>query len=457
MNHIKQFFRSILTYQPAIVLLLAGLAYMLGYLAYESNVYADLTQNKRNTISMETKKVLDRMPNNIEIKAVVSNNQINGKYFKKSIQSFLARYQRHKSNIHISYLLPERDMREIRKLGLKQEGDWLVEYDNQREYFALPYTDERFTNLLIKIQSVNTHVFFFTDGHLEPQLNDPSPEGLHLLTKAIGSNGLQATQSSQLSYLTNTHVLIINAPNKAFSLDEIGLIEHHINQGGNVVWLMNSDNLQGLERIAENLGIEISSGIVLDLSNQSLGLDSRLVGASNYASHEIFSDFTLRSYFLNARRVGQKENLPNSWNIQNLIGVAENGWLTKKEPLALTDASLSNNILKSGPINIAVALRRQVNQQEQRIVIIGNQHFLSNEFIEQGGNKSLAIRILKWASAKYTPLSIQQRITKDAVVVIGNDRAERYWILSIFNGFQFLLPLLLLITATLTWYRRSRS
>lgn len=450
------FFNHLLSYQQLTILLLVSLALGISYIAYQVNWHSDFTQNKRNTVSEQTRQVLDGMPEIIEIKAVVGENQTNGKYFKKSIQLFLAKYQRHKKNIQISFLAPERDMNEIRKLGLKQEGDWIVKYNNQHEFFSLPYTEESFTNLLIKIQSVHSTAFFFTEGHLEPQLNDTSLNGLQQLAEKLNANGLKTKQSLQLSDLSNGDTLVINAPKKAFSSPEKILVEQHIHHGGNVIWLVDSQNLNGLNEIAENLGIEISSGIVVDLSNEASGLDSRLVAASNYASHEIFSDFSLRSFFMSARRVSQRDNKPNVWRVQNLIGVAENGWLTKSEPKILSKEALSNNILKSGPINIAVALRRQFNKQEQRIMVIGNGQFLTNQYIAIGGNQLLATRLFKWSSMKYTPLSIQQNITKDAVVVINNENNDKYWILGIFNGFQFLIPFLLLLTALFTWYRRTR-
>lgn len=448
-------FNAILISHQLIAFLVIVFALATGKMAYQLNWQNDLTQNQRNSISDASKKILDGMPESINIKAVASNNPTKGRYFKKSIQSFLARYQHHKKNINLTFLAAERDMDEVRRLGLKHEGDWVVEYNNRKDFFTLPYTEEGFTNLLMKIQSVKSHTFFFTGGHSEPKLNDSNEEGLFQFTKTVYLNGFQLEQSGQLEKLTKDHILVINAPKEAFGQDEIVLVRNHIEQGGNMIWLNNSGNLHGLEPIAESLSIDISDGITVDLSNQALGLEPTLVSASNYAAHEIFKDFSLRSFFSNARRVSNTGNNGN-WRYQFLIGVAENGWLTRTVPRTLTSEDLTKNTLKSGPINIAVSMRRAFKEYEQRILILGSSQFISNKFIEQAGNQELAMRLLKWVSVKHSPLSIPQKITKDAVVVIDNENFNRYWIWIIFNGFQFALPILLVIIATLVWYRRSK-
>jgi antitoxin component of MazEF toxin-antitoxin module len=449
-------FKSFLSKHHLVAASLLLLSIILGYFANHYTWYSDFTQNQRNSLSSESKKVLQDMPEAIEIKALASNSAVKGKYFRKSILSFLARYQRSKNNIFITFISPETDMTQARDIGLQQEGEWLITYKKQSEYFKLPYTEERFTNLLIQLKSGKERTLFFTDGHGEPRLEDATNIGLQRLAKQLMNEGMQVTQSTQLSNLKQAHTLVINAPQKTFQPNEVSLIQRHVNQGRNLIWLVNSHNLQGLESLANALNLEISEGIAVDLSNQQFGLDPKTVTASQYARHEIFKDFAIRTFFPNARRISDKGNMGSDWKITQLIGVAENGWLTKGDSEKLSQEDLTKNFARPGPINIAVSLERTVKNQQQRILMIGNSAFLSNQIIEKGGNLALASKIFKWSSTNHLPINLKTNLSKDSVIVISDDPINRYLILTIFNGFQFVLPAILFFAAFFVWFRRSK-
>lgn len=451
--HLKN---TLLSKHPLIAGLLLLLSILMGYLTIQFPWFSDFTQNQRNSLTSQSIQALQSMPAPIEIKALASNSTVKGKYFRKSIQSFVARYQRNNNNITVRFLSPETDMVQARKIGLHQEGEWLVSYKNQSDFFKIPYTEERFTNLLIKLQSGKERSFVFTDGHQEPKLADNSQSGMQRLAKVLAKNGVKIKQSNDLSNLDQAQILVINAPKKPFNQQELNQIQRHISLGRNLIWLIDAPNLQGLENVANTLNIEVSTGIAVDLSNQQFGLDPKLVSADHYAHHEIFTDFSIRTFFPNARRINEKANMAENWKFTQLVGVAENGWLTKSAPGQLSQEALTKNVARPGPINIAVALERTVKNQRQRILIIGSSEFLLNSTIDKGGNLMLALNMFKWTLANHVALSFKTNISKDSVVVISNDPINRYLILAIFNGFQFILPAILLLIAGYVWVRRSK-
>ncbi len=456
MLSISQISKIVLSRHYLLATLLMLLSLALGYLATQYPWFSDLTQNQRNSLSVESKNLLFAMKEPIEVQALASNATVKGKYFRKSILNFISRYQRYKSNITITFLAPETDIAQARKIGLGQEGDWHISYKNQSEFFKLPYTEERFTNLLMKLQFGKLRTFFFSDGHLEPRLEDSSNNGWQHLSKALTNDGIQFKQYTTVAKLNQDHILVIGAPKKAFDQHEVAVIQQHIKQGRNLIWLLDSPNMQGLDSLANLLNIEISPGIVVDLSNEQYGIDPRTVTASDYARHEIFSEFAIRTFFTNAHRISQKGNIDNTWKSTQLIGVAENGWLTNQLPQKLTREELSKNIARPGPINIALALERTIKNQQQRILVIGSSDFLSNQTINKGGNLALALKMFKWTMASHVPVTLKTNLSRDSVVVIANEPFNRYLIMAIFNGFQFLLPTLLFCLALVVWFRRSK-
>lgn len=454
----KHLIKSFLSNHFLVALALLITSVGLAYFAYQLPVFADLTQNQRNSLSKESQQVIAQLNASIEIKVLASNSPNKGKYFRKTIQSFIGKYQQYKQNIHIHFISPIDNPSEAMRLGLKQEGDVLIVYKQQQQQFGLPYTEERFSNTLLKLHSNDkTRTLFFTTGHDEPLLNDSANRGWSLFAKSLQSHGIRHVQSAHLNQLKPQDILFINAPKKAFNDVEVQLIQQHLKKGGHLIWLLGTDQLQGLESLANLFNIEVSKGIAVDLSYMDAGLSPQLVNASHYAQHEIFTDFSLRTMFNQAHRISEHQGIASTWRHTPLIGVAENGWLTQDLPTNDSKQALANNMEKQGPINIALALERPYTQHQQRVIVIGNSQFLSNQMIGHGGNLALAHKLLEWVSNNQQPISIKPQLTRDAVVIIPNESSSRTIILMIFNSFQFLLPAMLFLFAFLAWRRKTKN
>ena len=67
-----------------------------------------------------------------------------------------------------------------------------------------------------------------------------------------------------------------------------------------------------------------------------------------------------------------------------LVDVAPRGWVE----MGKLDGSIAFDKARDvpGPVTIAVALERTVGDRVQRVVVVGNGHFLSNQFLGNGGN-----------------------------------------------------------------------
>lgn len=453
-NHIKMV-RNLISNSYWVASSLVTLSILVGWISYHNDWQADLTQNQRNSLSVESIKVLENLPDTIEIKALSSNSPASGKYFRKSISSFISRYQQYKANITLSFIDPSHDSKDAMVLGLKHEGDIIISYKNRQEHFTLPYTEERLTNLFIKLSASKKLSFFFTAGHQEPKLTDESLNGWSQFARALNNSGMDFKQSSNLNDLTQQQILVINAPHEPFNASELKMVKTHINMGGNLIWFIDQPNLQGLNELLSALNLEVSQGINVDLSDKGYGFDPKLVSASSYAKHEMFNDFILMSFFPSAHRISQKSD--NAiWKMTQLIGVAENGWLTKTEPQSLASEELVKNIERHGPNNIGMALEHTDKKKLQRILVFGNSAFLSNSTISKGGNLQLGVRLTQWISSNYSPISVPFKLTKDSIVLIPNTTISKYLILAVFNGFQFILPVSLICVALLVLRRKSR-
>lgn len=106
----------------------------------------------------------------------------------------------------------------------------------------------------------------------------------------------------------------------------------------------------------------------------------------------------------------------------------------------------------AGPVEIAVALNRVVEDREQRVVVVGSGHFLANSYLGNGGNLDLGMNMINWLAGDESFISIQPRVTIDSRLELSELQLTL-----IATGFLIALPLIFLVSGLfISWYRKRR-
>lgn len=436
------------------VLLFLVLIFLLGFLSREYHVSQDITQGNRNTLTQGSINVLDQMQEPVDITVYVSQDDA----YRKTINDFLSRYQRAKPDINVEYVNPAEDPKRAQDAGIKAEGELVVEYQKRSEHLIPAYVEQDLTNLLVRLSRSEQRVVMYLDGHGERNLiglknHDLGEFGQQLEKKGFKLANPNLTQAQGVP--TNGAMLVIASPQVDVSAVEAQKIKAYIEGGGNLLWLLDDVDLNGLEDIAQYLGLELTPGVVLDMSSSQYGADPKVSFASAYAEHPITKNFMLRTLFPEARKVGANDSYELGWQVTKLIDVAPNGWLETGK----TDGKLSfdDKTDIAGPINIAVALERKYGKKGQRMVVVGNANFLSNTFISNGGNLDLGINIVNWLAGDDRLITIQPKPLKDVNVIIPSDPWNRFVAILVFFGFRLVLPILLLVAGIAIWWKRRKA
>jgi hypothetical protein len=103
-------------------------------------------------------------------------------------------------------------------------------------------------------------------------------------------------------------------------------------------------------------------------------------------------------------------------------------------------------------VNIASAFERTVGDREQRVIVVGTGHFLSNSFIGNGGNLALGLGMLNWLAGDDALVSIDARPAADTQLEI--DSMQLYLIAFVV---LLLLPFAFAVTGTVVWWRRRNA
>lgn len=431
------------------VALLIALVTLLAYLAHEYRTERDLTQNARNTVSQPARDALVKLAGPVKVTAYATRQDVRGD-LRKMIQDFLAPYQRLKPDLSVAFVDPREEPKLAQAAGIRVNGESVIDYNQKSEHLT-DYNEQSFINALMRLARSSERLVMALEGHGERRLtgianHDLGEFGKQLAAKGFKTNSLNLAVAQEVP--ANASVLLIANPQVDLQPVEVQKIKQYVQKGGNLMWLIDTEPLRGLQPLAETLGLVLGPGTVIDPDAAQFNVSPAVAIATSYGPHPITDNFRLNTVFPFARQIGVIES--KEWRATRLIEVAPRGWV---EMGKLDDkVSFDKGRDIPGPVNIAVALERNVNERAQRVIVTGNGNFLANTFLGNGGNLTLGVNMVNWLAGDDNLITIQPRPTIDGDLDLG--RWARYLI-----GFGFLmfLPLVFVGTGVAVWWRRRKA
>lgn len=433
------------------VLLLLGAASGLGYLAMHHPVQRDVTNNASNSLEPGSVEVLKQLSGPVTITVYATELDARLGDIRKIMRDFLSLYQRYKPDIQLVFIDPEKETEKARAAQIRFNGEMVIEYAGRSEHLT-KINEQIVTSTLLRLAHTRDQTVMYLDGHGERKLDGIANFDLGSLFGAklkqsgfhLGSLNLALAQEVP----SNVSVLVITQPQLDLMPGEVDKLLRYVDQGGNLLWLVDAEPLHGLERLAEKLDLLLPPGIVIDPAATEMNAPAAWSLGATYPPHAITRDFNLTTAFPSARPLLWNEN--PDWQHHVLVEVAARGWVSRNEPSNKPRFDKQHDT--PGPVVIAMALQRNINSREQRIVVVGNGAFLSNSFAGNGGNVDLGMNMVNWLAGEEHLITQQLRPAKDSKLELS---AMQLRLISI--SFLLGLPLLLAGTGGMIWWKRRRA
>lgn len=437
-------------------------AVVAGLILWLSNVYRgeiDMTRSGRNSLSESSIAAVKLLEKPIRITSFAGNDP----ELRERIDRLVNSYHRYKKDIELVYVDPNTEPQRVRDAGIRYYGQLLLEYDGAREVLN-ELSEEALTNALTRLGHRGERWLVFLVGHGERQPDrganfDLSKWSEQLVKRGFRTRSLSLAENPQIP--ENTSVLVIAGPQVDLLPGEVKKIEAFVQQGGNLLWLMDPGSTHGLDALAEQLGIEFEPGTIVDLKSQQLTGHPTALVVSEYGNHPAVSNFQDNTVFPNACGISildgetgppeENEGQDDSnWDRQVLIDTRTTSW----SETGNLDRAIAFNKGKDipGPLNVAIAATRKVDDKDQRVTVICDGDFASNAFVMgNGGNLDFAMSIANWLSHDDDYISIPTRTVADRTLQLSGTART---LIMVF--FVILLPLALTASGILIWLRRRK-
>ena len=436
------------------IVLFLSIIGLLAWLSQRYSIDADWTATGRNTLNEATVKLLSRMEQPVHITAFARESQLLAT--RKNIQEFIARYQKHKDDIKVTYINPDTAPDVTRQMGITVDGELVVEYAGRKEHVQIA-KEEVLTNTLQRLMRSGEQHIVFIGGHGERKPDgsanfDMGNFSRHLGDKGIKTSTISLNETPQIP--PDTAVLVIPGPQAALLPGEVKLVEEYIKNGGNLLWLHDPGKLYGLQPVAKQLGVNFIKGVVVDPTTQLLGIgDPSFALINRYNDHPIVRDFTFMSIFPQA--AGITYQTQEGVEASEFLQTVARSW-SETGPMQGTIA-YDEGKEQLGPLTIGLALSKDYKSkdgkaQQQRIVVIGDGDFLSNAYLGNQGNQDLGYNILNWLSHDDNFIAIPVTVAPDKELTMSKTMGAIIGLL-----FLVILPLLLLASGIYIWLKRRKQ
>ncbi len=362
------------------------------------------------------------------------------------VNMLVERYQRLQPQIHFQW-----HHQTLNQPPLPQHA-LIIQFENVKEIIDLDkvtINENQLTNALFKCQRKPNQWVVFLQGHNEPSPFGTKNNDFSLFRLSLENQGLkiQRLNLSQTPIIPdNTQVLIIASPQSSLLPTEEALITEYVAKGKDLLWLSDPASYT-MPLLSQHLGIFPLPGTIHDWHGQKLGTPHPAITIiDKYPSIPFDAPNTLTA-FPWARALEQKKR--TDFIMQPLL-ITHNATWTQTETFHKSPSEQSLEL--PGPLLLGVSLTRMFQDNQQRVVVIGNSRFLSNGAIENYGNLALGLNLINWLSHDDALLHISQPVAKDTMLHIHAIAA-----IAIQYGYPILGIFLFIFSMIFTYSRVKRS
>jgi ABC-type uncharacterized transport system involved in gliding motility auxiliary subunit len=435
--------------------LVLAAALLLAFLSTRFGWQHDFSFAQRASLDARTLELLKKLDAPVAITSYAPRDA----ELRRAISDFIARYQRVKRDFTLTFVDPDADPAATREAGISVNGELSIRYNDRSELLKL-LTERELDNALVRLARPHAGLVAFLAGDGERTADGKANADLGQFTAFLQGQGVRALPlnlSAGERIAENVDVLAIAGPRVSLAPAVVAQIVDYVDRGGNLLWLTEPDENSGLDALAKALSLHPLPGTVVDGNGAALGIgDPSFVAISTYPQSGITKDFALTTLFPQAAALGAISG--GNWQQTSLLRTGQKSWTrigAFAKDQAATIAFDADKGEIPGPLDLGFALSRlspSPAKREQRVVAIGDGDFLSNAFLGNGGNREFGQRVFDWLLGDDALIDLPDKGAPDRQLQLSQPQLG-----AIGLAFLLVLPVLLVLSGALIWWRRKRA
>ncbi|MCC5876656.1 MAG: Gldg family protein [Candidatus Sumerlaeia bacterium] len=436
------------------------------------NVRFDITRDQIHTISPLTRSMLNAIPPGHRVVAQIfapasQHNQL---------ARLLENCERESSRFVFELYDPDRDLDVVMQLGgtvrkgtifvshVNEEGELLARVDRGEFSLTNPLRESVLTNAIARTLQDENKKYYFVTGHGGKRLDGSDGSLTKLANLIVGSTfPIEGLRLAEGRIPDDVAALIIAGPARDLSAFERELLEHYLDEGGDLLLMLDpvmpgGEQLTNFEELIDVAGaLQAPNLLVIDPSAVNIsGYAFTPLGI--WADHEI-SRATNQAPFslVQSRPILANPNPPDDIEQYGIITTNNRAWVERLEDLrTLSRFTPPSDPDEIGVYTMAASTRRPTPGgrfgDEMRMVVVGDSEGFTDRHLERNGDAALfVLQSLNWMRGEQDLLQVPpRRLTSTPL----NLTATTAWMLA---GIYLGLGLLFTLGGTAWTVARRRS
>lgn len=446
-----------------LIVLALGVAVLANALSVRHSARWDLTENRRQSLSPQSIKVLGALAEPVEAIAFFRGDTP-GRRTAEDLLKLYASFSNGKFTWRMED--PDRSPGLAQRYGVDTYGTVILERGSKtgdkvaaKSEKVLDADEERITNGLLKLTREAKRVIYLLKGHGESDPANTERPGFSQAKDQMEKANYdvkEITLARDPTVPADAAMVIVAGPKTDLLPPELAALDTFIGRGGKAFFMLAPFQADGLRKYLARYGFEVGDDLVVELNpiGRAFGLGPEVPVVTQYEAHPITRDLSgLMTLFPLSRSIDVTKTPPKGTTVQALARTSAQSWgETDKNALQRGEAKPDPQD-KPGPLSVAAvaivdaampapaaatpgapaspaapkdgdAADAAKKPAKARLVVIGTANLASNQFLGAQGNRDFFLNVVSWLAEDESQISVRARDTKSNPIVLSPPQAE---------------------------------
>jgi ABC-type uncharacterized transport system involved in gliding motility auxiliary subunit len=433
------------------VLIVVGLG-LVNYVGSKYSKSFDFSEAQVNSLSEQSVQLLKQLDQDLRIVFFYQEGAAGVEQTRRSFLTLVKKYQDQSSKVKLDFIDVNERPALAEEYGVNKGTGLVFVVYKERKNRVDAISEQDLTLAIANALRERDKKVYFSIGHGERSLNESQENGgLAALRQILEGNRYQTFElnlNSTGAVPEDADLFVIAGATQAMLEPSVKAIEAYLRRGGQAILALepSRSGTQPLETLLKQIGIRVSSDIVVQVMNTPLGraINPGLTPAGVFPGHAITNPFG-SSQFIVTRLPQRIEALTSVEGISTTELVK-----TEANTFAFKNTQFEEQTAE-GPFAVAVLSTGKLPgaEKEFQVVTLADADLLGNQLLFQNLNRDFVLNMFSFLSKEENMISITPKEIQRTELVL----TETKFVLFIF-GFLIPLPILMLGAAGLIWYRR---
>lgn len=435
----------------AMIALVIVLLVAVNYLGGKKYKTFDFSSAQINTLSEQSIKLVKSLSAELKVIYFYKNGTEGIEDNRRAFTELIRKYQDESSKISLQFVEMNENPKMAEEYGVnKGSGVVFVDYKGHRSKIE-KIDEQELTGALVKVTREKDKKIFYVIGHRERDLEESKEANGAASLKRLLEGNRYTVSALDLNAVpevpADADLLIILGPEQDYLETEIKVLQSYLKRGGAMILAFEGKRELGLDKLISPIGIRLGSEYIANVMETPIGkaVNPQATPANQFSTT---SPITLpfgRGEFVVTR-------LPAAIYRKDVSGVNyEDLVKTDTKAFGFPDTQFQG-AAKPGPFSLALLASGKYpgsTDKDFQMIVLGDADLFTNQLLYKNLNRDLLLNSVSYLAKEENLISIAPR----EVAVTEMQITETQFYLFIF-GFIIPLPLLLIITSGVLWYRR---